>query len=106
LKIKKIEHGNQTLISNYQLLSTGANIKKLHSMVLASPLKAYTTISQSLGRLMRLHSSKTIANVYDLIDDFGIRKPGGLFYKQYQHRKTTSYNREEFPVYERDFSLF
>jgi len=101
MKIKKIEKQPQILVSGYQLLSTGVNIKKLHNMVLASPLKAYTTITQSIGRLMRLHESKTESNIYDLVDLFGIRKPkSGIFYKQYEHRLGRSYNLEEHPVKE------
>ena len=106
MKIKKIERPGSVLISNYQILSTGVNIKKLHNMILSSPLKAYTTVTQSIGRGMRLHESKSIFSVFDLVDDMGFRKPGGIFYKQYEHRKNTSYNPEEFPVHERDFALF
>jgi superfamily II DNA or RNA helicase len=107
-KTRKIleEHHDAILIANYAILSTGVNIKRLHNMVLASPLKSYTTVTQSIGRLMRLFPGKLIANVYDLIDDFGIRKPGGIFYKQYQHRKQTSYNPEEYPISENEFNLF
>lgn len=100
------EHSDATLIANFALLSTGVSIKKLHNMILASPLKSYTTVTQSIGRLMRLHFAKTVANVYDCIDDFGIRKSGGIFYKQYEHRKNTSYSPEEYPVYEVNFNLF
>jgi superfamily II DNA or RNA helicase len=100
------EHDDAILIANYALLSTGVNIKKLHNMVLSSPLKAYTTVTQSIGRGMRLHPSKKEFTVYDLVDDFGFKKPGGIFYKQYEHRKNTSYNPEEFPVNEREFALF
>lgn len=99
-------HENAILIANFAILSTGVNIKKLHNMVLASPLKSYTTITQSIGRLMRLHESKSVANVYDLIDNFGIRKPGGIFFKQYTHRKNTSYNVEQYPVKEVFYNLF
>ena len=107
-KTRKVleDHEDAILIANYAILSTGVNIKKLHNMVLASPLKAYTTVTQSIGRGMRLHESKKEFVVYDLIDNFGFKKPGGIFYKQYEHRKNTSYNPEEFPVYEREFSLF
>ena len=107
-KTRKIleNHHDAILIANYALLSTGVSIKRLHNMVLASPLKSYTTVTQSIGRLMRLHKSKTEANIYDLVDNFGIRKPGGPFYKQYQHRKNTSYNVEEYPVKEIQFNLF
>ena len=100
------EDANAILLANYAILSTGVNIKNLHNMILSSPLKSYTTITQSIGRGMRLHESKEVFNVYDLIDDFGVRKPGGVFYKQYQHRKKTSYNPEGFPIFERDVELY
>lgn len=99
------EHENAILVSNYQLLSTGVNLKKLHSLVLASPLKAYTTITQSIGRMLRLHHSKKEALVFDIVDNFGYRKPGGIFYKQYIHRKNTSYNPEQYPVTEKILEL-
>lgn len=106
MKIKKIEKTEQILVSGYQLLSTGVNIKKLHNMVLASPLKSYTTVTQSIGRLMRKHESKTEANIFDLVDSTNIRGIGGVFYKQYTHRKNTSYNPEQFPVKEVFYNLF
>ena len=99
------EHSDAVLVSNFQILSTGVNIKKLHNLVLASPLKSYTTVTQSIGRGMRLHESKSVFTVFDIVDDFGFRKPGGIFYKQYEHRKVTSYNPEEFPVNELTYSL-
>jgi len=99
------EHTEALLIANFQLLSTGVSIKQLHNLVLASPLKSYTTVTQSIGRLMRLHPDKDEANVIDIVDDFGIRKPGGIFYKQYEHRKSTSYYVEEFPIIETNYQL-
>ena len=100
------KHDDAILIANYALLSTGVNIKKLHNMVLASPLKAYTTVTQSIGRGMRLHESKKEFVVYDLVDSTNFRNLGGIFYKQYLHRKATSYNPEEFPVKEFEINLF
>lgn len=107
-KTRKIleEHENAILVSGYALLSTGVNIKALHNMVFASPLKAFTTITQSIGRGIRKHHSKSEFLVFDLVDDFGYRKPGGVFYKQYEHRKKSSYNTEEFPIVEKNFNLF
>lgn len=100
------EHSDATLVSNYQILSTGVSIRKLHNLVLASPLKSYTTVTQSIGRLMRLHKDKIVANVYDCVDNFGQKKAGGIFYKQYIHRLHTSYNTEQYPVNEVEFDLF
>jgi superfamily II DNA or RNA helicase len=101
-KTRKIleECDNAILISNFAVLSTGVNIKRLHNMVISSPMKSYTTITQSIGRGMRLHESKKEFTVFDLVDNMGIRKPSGIFYKQYEHRKNTSYNPENFPVNE------
>lgn len=106
-KTRKIleEHTNCILISNYQLLSTGVSIKALFNLILASPLKSYTTVTQSIGRGMRLHKDKKLFQVYDLVDDFGVRTRGGIFYKQYQHRLNASYLPEDFPINEREFYL-
>ena len=83
------------LIANYAICSTGVNMKNLHCLVLASPLKAFTTVSQSLGRLMRKHKSKEEAVVFDLIDNLG---KSCIFMKQYKHRLQSSYIPEEFNV--------
>jgi len=88
------------LVANYAILSTGVNIKRLHNMILGSPLKSYTTVTQSIGRLMRLHKDKKEANVFDLIDDFSVKGGSGPFVRQYKHRVNTSYNPEEFPIRE------
>jgi len=99
------EHSNAILVANFVLLSTGISVKRLHNLIMASPLKSYTTITQSLGRGMRLYKDKKVFNVYDITDDFGIKKPGGIFYKQYLHRKITSYNAEDFPIIEKTIEL-
>lgn len=102
MKIKKIEKESQILVSGYQILSTGVNIRRLHSMIFASPLKSYTTITQSIGRGMRLHKDKSIFNVYDICDKF---TPKCIFMKQYEERCRHSYNSEEFPIAEREIEL-
>lgn len=89
------------MVAVYNVMSTGINIKKLHNLILASPLKSYTTITQSLGRGMRKHESKKQFTVFDLVDNIGIRKPSGVFYRQYKHRIETSYNPEGYPIKER-----
>ena len=88
------------LVSNYSILGTGVNIKNLHNMIFASPLKAYTTVTQSIGRGIRKHDSKSKFTVFDLVDNLGTRKYSGTFYKQYQHRLKTSYYPEGYAVQE------
>ena len=96
---------NAILLSNFSLLSTGVSIRALKNLILASPMKAFTTISQSLGRLMRLHKDKKEAFVYDIVDNFSFRKPSGIFWKQYQHRIESSYNPEDFGITETTINL-
>ena len=105
LNIKNITLRNEILVSNYQLLSTGISIKRLFNLIMFSPLKSYTTITQSIGRGLRLHPDKKVFRCFDLVDDFGLRKPGGIFWKQYQERQRHSYNSEGYPLTEKEFYL-
>lgn len=93
------------LVANYALMSTGVNIKQLFNLIFASPLKAFTTISQSIGRGMRLHINKKIFRVFDLVDDIGFKHHTGLFVRSYNHRKKTSYIPEDYDLMETDFNL-
>ena len=103
--IKNITLRNEILISNFPIMSTGVNIKRLFNIIFASPLKSFTTITQSIGRGLRLHPDKKIFRVFDLIDDFGIKKPGGVFWKQYLERQRHSYNSEGYPITEKEYKL-
>lgn len=93
------------LIANYALMSTGVNIKQLFNLIFASPLKSFCSISQSLGRGMRLHKNKKEFKVFDLVDDLGMRKHTGVFVRAYNHRKATSYIPEDYDIKEMDFKL-
>lgn len=93
------------LVSNYAILGTGINIKSLHNLILASPLKSYTTITQSIGRGIRLHESKDKFNVYDIVDNTAKRGTGGQFVRQYRHRLETSYQPEGYEVENRYLNI-
>jgi len=94
-------HNNCIVVSGYALMSTGLNIKSLKNIVFASPLKSYTTITQSLGRAIRLFVSKNTAEIYDFVDDLSARGRSGPFYRQYINRLNLSYIPEGFPIQER-----
>ena len=87
------------IVANYAVLSTGVNIPKLHNMIFASPLKSYITITQALGRGIRLHSSKDAFMVYDIVDDLS------YFRKTYFERVNNSYRPEGYEIKERTFNL-
>jgi len=105
MKPTKVKQDSVILVSGYQLFSTGINAKGIKNIVFASPLKSYTTITQSIGRAIRLHVSKNVAEIYDFVDDFSVRGNSGPFYKQYQERLAKSYNSEGFPVTERIMNI-
>lgn len=94
------EQDSAILVANYSLMSTGTNIKRLEVLTFASPLKAFTTIAQSVGRLMRLYKGKERSIIYDIVDDIGVRKPTGIFWNQYQKRLKSSYLPEGFDINE------
>ena len=58
-----------TLLASYGTMQQGVSIKKLHHLILANPSKSYIRVIQTLGRLMRQHSSKDVAWIWDLVDN-------------------------------------
>jgi len=62
------------IIATTSLFSTGISVKNLHSAVFSSIGKSKTRCIQSIGRILRLHSSKKVARVYDLVDNLKYSK--------------------------------
>jgi superfamily II DNA or RNA helicase len=63
------EKTNAQLIANFATTSTGTSIKNIHNIIFAITTKGFIRVSQSLGRGMRLHSSKEAVNIIDFVDD-------------------------------------
>lgn len=61
-------------VASYGVFSTGVSIKNLHHIILAHPVKSKVTVLQTIGRVLRKHDSKTIAKVWDIVDDFSTMK--------------------------------
>lgn len=85
---------NAILVSNYSVLSTGVNIRNLHNLIFASPMKSYILITQSLGRLIRTHESKSEVNVFDICDNIG------FFIKQKRERIKDCYAPQGYQISE------
>jgi superfamily II DNA or RNA helicase len=60
---------NAIIVASYGTFSTGINIKNLHNVIFCSPYKARVKILQSIGRVLRVHETKEIATLYDVVDD-------------------------------------
>ena len=60
---------NVVCVAISKIFSTGVNIRNLHYIVFASIGKAKIKIIQSIGRSLRLHTSKKQATIFDIGDD-------------------------------------
>jgi len=75
-----------------KIFSTGISIKNLHNVIFAAIGKARIKIIQSIGRSLRLHHTKEIANIFDIADI-------SLYYgeKHFQERENI-YISENIPI--------
>jgi superfamily II DNA or RNA helicase len=69
--IRKLMDGRNDVIvvAISKIFSTGINIPNLHNIIFASAGKAKIKIMQSIGRALRLHPTKTMANIFDISDN-------------------------------------
>jgi superfamily II DNA or RNA helicase len=68
------DHDDAIIVGNISVIGTGVSIKKLHSMILAHPTKSRIRTLQAVGRMLRKHTTKTKAVVYDIADDLQWKK--------------------------------
>lgn len=59
----------KVLLASYKLAKEGLDCKILENVVFATPVKDEAIVIQCVGRAQRPYEGKTMANVYDLIDD-------------------------------------
>ena len=71
------------LFASYNLAKEGLNIPILSNLVMATPVKDFAIVSQSIGRIQRPYPGKTIAQVYDFVDSVG------MLYNFYAKRRST-----------------
>lgn len=80
--IEAMRKGEKTIMfSTYKLASEGLDIPCLDTLIMATPIKDYAKVVQSIGRLSRRCEGKSDPVVYDLVDD----SPYTM--KMYQQRK-------------------
>ena len=57
------------LLATFGAAAAGVSIRRLHNLILASSYKKYIRVIQSIGRALRVHPTKTMAMVFDIIDN-------------------------------------
>ena len=101
------------IVASSEVFSTGIDIKNLHFVIIATPMKGRIKVIQSIGRALRLHDDKRRAVIIDIVDDFRckFKKRGGgkRTYKNhaYSHylNRLKLYKEEEFDVIEKNIYL-
>lgn len=71
------------LFASYNLAKEGLSVNILSNLVMATPVKDFAIVSQSIGRIQRPYEGKTVARVYDFVDDVG------MLYRFYSKRRAT-----------------
>lgn len=92
-----------TLLGSYVTMQAGVSIKNLHNLVFGHPSKSVIQILQSIGRMLRLHKSKTCAHIIDIVDDLSYRGNANTTLEHAQVRMGY-YENEQHPV--EDKTLF
>jgi superfamily II DNA or RNA helicase len=91
------EH-NSIILASFGTWSIGNNVKNLHNIIFASPLKAKIRTLQSIGRGLRLHETKEKCMLYDISDDLRFQKGDKPnFTLDHFAARLKIYHDEEFP---------
>ncbi len=86
---------NAIIVASYGTFSTGINIKRLHNIVFASPSKSRIRNLQSIGRVLRKESTKTVATLYDISDNISRGEWKNFTFKHFEERLKI-YQQEKF----------
>lgn len=73
------------VVASYGVFSTGISVKNLHHIIFAHPVKSKIIVLQTIGRVLRKHDSKDVAQVWDIIDDMGVKPKSATAKKKYVH---------------------
>lgn len=84
------QSGDNILIGNVAVVGTGINIKRLNTIVFLINTKSHSRILQSIGRILRLHSTKDVAHLIDVRANYKYSNKHYLerqkFYKQFYNK--------------------
>jgi len=96
-KIVEKETGS-IIIASYGVFSRGVSIKNIHHVIFGSPSKSEFRVLQSIGRGLRVSSTKSKVKLYDIVDDLSWKNRKNYALKHFIER-VKLYVKEQF-VYE------
>jgi superfamily II DNA or RNA helicase len=68
------QNTNVIIIASVGTTSVGISITNLNNIIFLTPSKSKIRTLQSIGRVLRLHSNKVVATLYDIVDDMSWKK--------------------------------
>lgn len=86
------------IVASYGTTSTGINYKNLHTIIFSSPYKSHVKVVQSIGRVLRLHSSKKTAKLIDICDNLSSSNTSINFLLRHSIERLKLYKKEQFVV--------
>ena len=92
LAIEKLENGEiDVLVATFALAKEGLDIPSLKNVVLATPQKNETIVTQSTGRVSRKSEGKAFGTVYDYEDSL-------MMFERWQNRRNGIYTKLGFSI--------
>jgi superfamily II DNA or RNA helicase len=85
------DHGGSVTIGTYGCVSLGINVRRLHAIVFAASGKSKIRVLQSIGRALRTHKDKVLAQIYDFNDNL-------QYGKAHAKARINFYVKNDFPM--------
>lgn len=106
LELTGVDVGKSGVIISASLgtFSTGINIKNVHNIIFACPIKGQIKVLQSIGRILRLADNGSHSTVYDICDDFSWKKKTNFAMKHAMIR-CKIYDKEKFKYKIKEINL-
>ena len=86
----------RVLVASYGTLSTGVSINAIFNVIFVDSFKSEQIIIQSIGRALRLHTDKTKAMIFDLVDVFDPKNMNNILYRHFKER-ARMYDKRKYP---------
>jgi superfamily II DNA or RNA helicase len=86
----------RVLIASYGTLSTGVSINAIFNVIFVDSFKSEQIIIQSIGRALRLHTDKTKAMIFDLVDVFDPKNMSNILFRHFKERQRM-YDKRKYP---------